>query len=178
MTDPSQDKLMPTEEMIDAGVRAHGGHRNIGEQVAAIYTAMEAARPTTDVSTDGLVANAIRLALEDADTLDQLAEDADDNGWQEWGAMMRQSAGRTRAAIEALQRSNADIRAERDAARELLVIAAKRQAADEQHIRELEGELRLISIMQRQGPETDIQAWINLWFACNQVARKALGDKT
>jgi len=42
-----------------------------------------------------------RLALEDADALDRMAEEADDNGWQDWGAMMRQSAEHTRAALNA-----------------------------------------------------------------------------
>jgi len=131
MTEPSQDKLMPTEEMIETlhfvfdgppgpecgrfvECETPDGHSvNAGEwhERADGYWELRvpiAARPPTDVSTDVLVANAIRLALEDADTLDQLAADADDNGWQEWGAMMRQSAGRTRQALEALQRSNAE----------------------------------------------------------------------
>src|SRR5688572_24350636 len=54
----SQDKLMPTEEMIEAGVSVlniPGAYETADDWAEAIYLEMEAARPTTDVSTDGLV---------------------------------------------------------------------------------------------------------------------------
>lgn len=40
--------------------------------------------------------NAKRLALQDADALERTAEDAEDNQWDDWGATMRQAAGRIR----------------------------------------------------------------------------------
>jgi ABC-type Fe3+ transport system substrate-binding protein len=58
-----QHKLMPTEEMIEAGVEAAEKQfwENISSHdVKAIYLAMEAARPTTDVSTDVLVERIVR----------------------------------------------------------------------------------------------------------------------
>jgi len=64
LTRPTTDKLMPTEEMIEAGICKAGEIQNAAtsaEFATAIYIAMEAARPTTDVSTDGLVETIFRV---------------------------------------------------------------------------------------------------------------------
>lgn len=44
----------------------------------------------------GETREAVRLALEDADALDRVSEEADDNQWQDWAATMRQAASRIR----------------------------------------------------------------------------------
>jgi hypothetical protein len=110
-----QHKLMPTEEMIEAGememldafyeAEQYGGYRKpratppdafdlrILKGLRAVL-AMSAARPTTDVSTDGLVG-----------LLSALAGDCDNtDGWEDAAPTVREAASR----IEALQRSNAE----------------------------------------------------------------------
>ena len=44
----------------------------------------------------GETREAVRLALEDADALERVSEEADDNQWQDWAATMRQAASRIR----------------------------------------------------------------------------------
>ncbi|EJU14145.1 hypothetical protein LH128_05283 [Sphingomonas sp. LH128] len=44
-------------------------------------------------------ANTVRLALEDAEQLERIAEEADANQWQDWAATMRQAAHHIRAAL-------------------------------------------------------------------------------
>lgn len=97
MTEPSQDKLMPTEEMIEAGIGKAGEIQNAAtsaEFVTAIYNAMEAARPTTDVSTDVLVERMARI-IQTADTL--------------WLGSELDTIAEAKRRIEALQRSNAEL---------------------------------------------------------------------
>lgn len=87
-------ELMPTEEMIEAGICKAGEIQNAAtsaEFATAIYIAMEAARPATDVSTDGLVAQSQMIEC----LQNQIAE-------------LNIDAAAYDAAIEALQRSNAE----------------------------------------------------------------------
>ena len=44
----------------------------------------------------GETREAVRLALEDADALERVSEEADDNQWPDWAATMRQAASRIR----------------------------------------------------------------------------------
>lgn len=44
----------------------------------------------------GETREAVRLALEDADALERVSEEADDNQWPDWAATMRQAASRLR----------------------------------------------------------------------------------
>jgi hypothetical protein len=41
----------------------------------------------------------VRLALEDADAIERIADEADDNNWQDWAATMRCAAIHIRAAL-------------------------------------------------------------------------------
>jgi hypothetical protein len=67
----------------------HGWLENgMGDIIA--YTPLAASQPVVSQEND------LRLAREDADALDGIAEEADENGWLDWGAIMRQSASRIR----------------------------------------------------------------------------------
>ena len=53
--------------------------------------------PQSRVAADPVgLREAVRLGLEDAEYLDRISEDADENNWQDWGAAMRQAAIRLR----------------------------------------------------------------------------------
>lgn len=66
--------------LVDAGLRD------------AETNEMAALRPQPS----GETREAVRLALEDADALERVSEEADDNQWQDWAATMRQAASRIR----------------------------------------------------------------------------------
>ena len=104
MTEPSQDKLMPTEEMIEAGIGKAGEIQNAAtsaEFVTAIYYAMDAARPTTDVSTDGLMELRERVR-------DFIYDCTTDDCGTGWTLSAHQTDDLIAMANEALQRSNAE----------------------------------------------------------------------
>jgi len=63
------------------------------------YHATSTALPLAHPAASQGEGNTVRLALEDAEALERIAEEADDNGWQDWGATMRQAAARFRAAL-------------------------------------------------------------------------------
>ena len=118
----SQDKLMPTEEMIEAGICKAGEIQNAAtsaEFATAIYIAMEAARPTTDVSTDVLERLRALVAFMDLNRIAMLGA----------GEGHRIIANDLRSLIEgreALQRSNAE---KDEALRQIATVSAKTEYA-------------------------------------------------
>ncbi|MBO9602586.1 MAG: hypothetical protein J7496_08770 [Novosphingobium sp.] len=50
----------------------------------------------------------VRLGREDADGLEKLADEADENAWLDWAAMMRQGAQRLREAASLIERMEGD----------------------------------------------------------------------
>lgn len=55
------------------------------------------AYPVSHTAPDAGAGNTRRLAMEDAEQLERIAEEADNSNWQDWAALMRQSAMRIRA---------------------------------------------------------------------------------
>ncbi|MET3837473.1 hypothetical protein ABIB58_002829 [Brevundimonas sp. UYEF29] len=74
--------------------REHGpkcwGKTSASDEMAHCYCGSTDLRPQPS----GETREAVRLALEDADALDRVSEEADDNQWQDWAATMRQAASR------------------------------------------------------------------------------------
>jgi hypothetical protein len=100
MTEPSQDKLMPTEEPTDDGPCTDCGDTGITYQTERDCSceAGKQFRPTTDVSTDGLVEQAELIADEYCGAHH---DDLSDRDQMRWNIAFR-------VAKIALQRSNAE----------------------------------------------------------------------
>ena len=96
-TDIIAFRLAPTAPVEASGSeREHGpkcwGGTSFSDEMAHCYCGSTDLRPQPS----GETREAVRLALEDADALDRVSEEADDNQWQDWAATMRQAASRIR----------------------------------------------------------------------------------